>query len=116
MVTNFALSLSFDGIALLRRTGDVWAQIQEVPLDSGDLDAAILGLRNRAEGLDPSGAQVTLIIPNEQIRYLEIPDPGGNPAAQDLAVRAALDGATPYQVADLVFLIGVQTIGGFVQD
>lgn len=103
MVTNFALSLSFDGIALLRRTGDVWAQIQEVPLDSGDLDAAILGLRNRAEGLDPSGAQVTLIIPNEQIRYLEIPDPGGNPAAQDLAVRAALDGATPYQVADLVY-------------
>lgn len=103
MVTNFALSLSFDGIALLRRTGDVWAHIQEVPLDSGDLDAAVLGLRNRAEGLDPSGAQVTLIIPNEQIRYLKIPDPGGNAASQDLAVRAALDGATPYQVADLVY-------------
>lgn len=103
MVTNFALSLSFDGIALLRRTGDVWANIQEVPLDSGDLDAAVLGLRNRAEGLDPSGAQVTLIIPNEQIRYLKIPDPGGNSAAQDLAVRTSLDGATPYPVSDLVY-------------
>ncbi len=103
MVPNFALSLSFQGIALLRRTGDVWAQIQEVPLDSGDLDAAVLGLRNRAEDLDPTGAQVTLIIPNEQIRYLDIADLGGDAAAQDVAARTALDGATPYAVEDLVF-------------
>ncbi|MGH1414288.1 MAG: hypothetical protein ACRBB0_12415 [Pelagimonas sp.] len=103
MVPNFALSLSFEGIALLRRTGDVWAQIQEVPLDGGDLEAAVLGLRNRAEDLDPAGAQVTLVIPNEQIRYLDVEDLGGDASAQDVAVRTALDGATPYPVDELVY-------------
>lgn len=107
MVPNFALSLSFEGIALLRRrgdqSGDQWAQIQEVSLDSGDLEAAVLTLRNRAEELDPDGAKVALIIPNEQIRYLDVPDLGGDDAAKEIAARTALDGATPYAVDDLVF-------------
>lgn len=107
MVPNFALSLSFEGIALLRRrgdqSGDHWAQIQEVSLDSGDLEAAVLTLRNRAEELDPEGAKVALIIPNEQIRYLDVPDLGGDNAAKEIAARTALDGATPYAVDDLVF-------------
>ncbi|MBO9466185.1 hypothetical protein J7443_13150 [Tropicibacter sp. R15_0] len=107
MVPNFALSLSFEGIALLRRrgdqSGDQWAHIQEVSLDSGDLEAAVLTLRNRAEELDPDGAKVALIIPNEQIRYLDVPDLGGDDAAKEIAARTALDGATPYAVDDLVF-------------
>ncbi|KUF12052.1 hypothetical protein AVJ23_05625 [Pseudoponticoccus marisrubri] len=103
MVPNFALSLSFEGITLLRRMGDRWARIEEVALDSGDFEAAVIGLRDRAEALDPDGAQVMLVIPNEQIRYLDMPDLGGDDSARTEAIKAALDGATPYAVADLRF-------------
>ncbi|SMX49542.1 hypothetical protein [Maliponia aquimaris] len=103
MTPNFALSLSFEGITLLRRMGARWARIEEVPLDHPDLDSAVRALRDRAEALDPSGAQVALIIPNEQIRYLDQPDLGGDPATREVAIRAALDGATPYAVRELKF-------------
>lgn len=101
MTPNFALSLSFEGIGLLRRMGPRWARIDEVSLDHDDFDAQVIALRDRAEALDPTGAQVALIIPNEQIRYLDQPDLGGDAAARDLTIRASLDGATPYAVSEL---------------
>mgnify|MGYP007022324374 CR=1 FL=1 len=103
MVPNFALSLSFEGIALLRRMGDVWARIQDVAFDGGDLDAAMSDLRETAAALDPKGTDVVLLIPNEQIRYMDLPDPGGDEVSREIAIRAGLDGATPYEVKDLTF-------------
>jgi len=103
MVPNFALLLSFDGIGLLRQTPRGWAKLADVPLDSADLTGDVNALRQQAQTLDPTGAQVGLIIPNEQIRYLDIPDPSGRPRFKDRAVRDALDGATPYDVEDLVY-------------
>ena len=103
MQTDFALSLSFEGIDLLRRTGAGWAVIDSVALDSADLDSAMNRLRQRAETIDPEGARVSLIIPNEQIRYLDLPDSDATPAGRDSAISAALDGATPYAVAELVY-------------
>jgi hypothetical protein len=102
MQPDFALSLSFEGIALLRRTGDAWAEIDSVFLDTDDLDAAVTGLRHRAEALDPDGAKVSLVIPNEQIRYLDMPDLGCDPSSRKAAILGALDGATPYAVEELV--------------
>ena len=101
MIPNFALSLSFEGITLLRRMGPRWARIDDVPLDHEDFDSQVIALRDRAEGLDPSGAQVALVIPNEQIRYLDQMDLGGDDTAREVAIRAALDGATPYAVNEL---------------
>lgn len=101
MIPNFALSLSFDGIRLLRRTGPRWALIDEAAIDGPDLDAAMARLRGRAGDLDPRGGQVLLLIPNEQIRFLDLPDLGGDDSGRDAAIRAALDGATPYAVSDL---------------
>ncbi|ASP22657.1 hypothetical protein ANTHELSMS3_04048 [Antarctobacter heliothermus] len=103
MTPNFALSLSFEGIALLRRMGPRWALIDDVPLDHDDFDSQVLNLRDQAERLDPTGAQVALIIPNEQIRYLDQLDLGGDEITRDTAIRASLDGATPYAVSDLNF-------------
>lgn len=96
MVPNFALALSFEGIGLLRRVGSSWARIEEVPIDHPDLDVAVVALRDRAERLDPKGSEVALIIPNEQIRYVDLPHIGGDVSARNQAIRAALDGATPY--------------------
>ncbi len=101
MVPNFALSLSFEGIALLRRMDDGWARIADAALDSADLDAEMHRLRAEAQALDPDGADVALVIPNEQIRYIDLPDLGGDAAMRETAILAALDGATPYAVSDL---------------
>ncbi len=102
MASNNALSLSSDGIALLVQDGDVWRPLAEMSFDAGDPDAALAGLCARAAQTGPDGRQVLLILPDEQIRYLDLPDPGGDAARVD-AARAALDGATPYKVAELVF-------------
>ncbi|MCA0848826.1 hypothetical protein [Salipiger thiooxidans] len=101
MVPNFALSLSSDGITLLRRAVTGWSPAGAVALDSADLDAELTALRATAEQLSADGAQVLLILPNEQIRYLDLAAPG-DPAQQEAAVQAALDGATPYAVDELV--------------
>lgn len=103
MVPNFALSLSSEGIALLRRVSGGWAPAGEVAFDSDDLDSALAELRARAEALSPDGAQVAVILPDGQLRYLDLPDPGEGDTARDDAARTALDGATPYAVEELFF-------------
>ena len=103
MKTNFALSLSFEGIALLRRTQRGWYVLGETALDVPDLNEALKRLRDMADATSTDGDKVKLIIPNEQIRYLSLPDEGLNGDALITQIRQALDGATPYAVKDLVF-------------
>jgi len=102
MKPNFALTLSFDGIGLLHRAATGWHLVGEVALDTADLAADLSVLRRTAVQLDSAGLRSKLVIPNEQIRYLNLPAP-----AKDVDivahVTAALDGATPYDVADLRF-------------
>lgn len=98
MTTNFALSLSFDGIRLLQRVQDGWHLVGETDLNVPDLAAALAKLRKTALSLDPSGLRTKLLIPNEQIKYITL-----ETAQTDLAdVRNALEGATPYSVDELV--------------
>jgi len=98
MKPNFALSLSFEGIRLLHRTSSGWSLVGEVPLDAADLAAELAVLRKTALALDPQGLRTKLLIPNEQIKYIAL----DTTRAQEADVRAALDGATPYAVDDLV--------------
>ena len=90
MVPNFALSLSFDGIALLRRAVTGWMQIDRVAFDDAELDQSLAALRDRATALSADGAQVLLVLPSEQVRFLDLADPGPDDAAREAAVRAAL--------------------------
>lgn len=102
MKPNFALTLSFDGIGLLHRVPGGWHLVGDVALDAPDLSAALAVLRRTAIQLDNAGLRCKLVIPNEQIRYLKLAAPakGTDMAAH---VARALDGATPYPVADLRF-------------
>lgn len=102
MKPNFALTLSFDGIGLLHRVPGGWHGLGDVALDAPDLAGQLARLRQRALQLDPAGLRSKLVIPNEQIRYLRLPAParGTDMAAH---VAAALNGTTPYAVADLSF-------------
>ena len=98
MTTNFALSLSFDGIRLFHRVPNGWHLVGETALDVTDLNAALAQLHAQSVRLDPSDMQVKLLIPNEQIKYLAL-----ETAQTDLAdVMAALENATPYAIDELV--------------
>jgi len=103
MASEFSLSLSFDGIVLLRRDSDgSWTPLGEVSVEDPELDAKmkrlLRKLRNRSGG-DPG---VDLILPDSEIRYLDCPLPeASGSAAQRRAVEAALDGATPYALDEL---------------
>ncbi|MDO5756253.1 MAG: hypothetical protein Q4P24_01880 [Rhodobacterales bacterium] len=112
MKPNFALTFSEDGIRLLHRqapgqTGSGWTRVGSVALNDEDMAGALAALRRRAGLLDSSmgGAPVCkLVIPNDQIKYLEIEARDGTGAGDpDSAVRAALEGATPYAVEDLEY-------------
>ncbi|MDO6583916.1 hypothetical protein Q4543_00130 [Salipiger sp. 1_MG-2023] len=109
MVPNNALLISSDGIALLRRDEDVWLRLGEMSFADDDPGGALQALSARATG--PNGTQVLLILPDDQLRYLALPDPGDD-ASREAAVSAALDGATPYPVDELVYdwLIGANGI------
>ena len=103
MKPDFALTLSFEGISLLRRVSNGWAPVSDVALDTPDLRAALADLRSDADALSANGGTVKLVIPNEQIKYLSIPETGRSGDALQQDIRTALDGATPYAVDELRF-------------
>ena len=99
MKPDFALNLSFDGITLLQRVTGGWAELGAAGFD-GDLGEAMQSLLATAEAADPNGAHVKLIVPNDQIKYLDVPADG---PWDDDRVQIALDGATPYLVDQLAY-------------
>ncbi|MFT3688759.1 hypothetical protein [Paenirhodobacter sp.] len=101
MKPGFALNLSHDGIGLLRRTATGWETLGEVPLDSPDLSGRLADLRDRAAVDGPVASKI--VIPGSQVLYTTIRAPGPDPEARRAQIAAALDGMTPYAVADLVF-------------
>ena len=112
MKPNFALSLSFDGIKLLHRAAGGWREVGEVELTSSDLAGELAVLRKTAASLEPAGVRTKLLIPASQIKYLTIETLGLSEAACRKAAEAALQDATPYEIADLAYdisLDGAQT-------
>jgi hypothetical protein len=99
MKPNFALSLSFDGIRLIHRSGTGWTVVGDVALDSPDMAGELAMLRKTALALDPAGLRSKILIPNDQIKYLAL----DTTRATEDDVRAKLDGATPYAVSDLAY-------------
>ena len=94
-MTRYALDLSFDVIRLLRRDGDRLETLETVPLAAPDFAGKVARLR---EQIGKAGTPaVDLLIPNEQILYIT--------AADHAAVPAALEGATPYPLADLTWTV-----------
>src|SRR6056297_570017 len=104
MKPNFALDLTFNGITLLHRAGEAgWHVVGEVALDAPSLGDDLAALRKKANTLDPSGMRTKIVIPDEQIRYLDIPAASAPHGDHDAAAADALDGATPYALDELAF-------------
>ncbi len=107
MKPDFALSLSFEGIDLLARAAGGWRLAGHVALDTPDLGGTLTELRQRAIDLGGPAFRTKLIIPTDQIRYLSVDTGHVSTADRIEQVRAALDGATPYAVEELVYDICV---------
>ena len=103
MKPSFALNITDSTIGLLHRTARGWLQVGETAFDTEDLAEALGYLRGSALGLSPGGLTTKLIVPNSQIKYLELDAPGPDDANRRTQIRAALVGRTPYNVEDLVF-------------
>lgn len=103
MKPNFALTLSFEGIGLLHRAFPGWHLVGEIGLDTADLLADLAMLREKAVALDPSGLRSKLVIPNDQIRYISFEASDTDTDDLPERVKRNLDGATPYNLDDLVF-------------
>ncbi|MGR3292284.1 MAG: hypothetical protein ACU0C9_14000, partial [Paracoccaceae bacterium] len=103
MKPNFALKLSHDGLNLLRRVKDGWRVIGSVALDDPALTDKLRYLRKTAAELASGQLAAKLVIPNSEILYKTVKATGDTDAERRLAVQKALEGTTPYAVADLVF-------------
>ena len=103
MKPSFALNITDSTIGLLHRTARGWLQVGETAFDTADLAEALGYLRGSALGLSPGGLTTKLVLPNSQIKYLELDAPGPDDSDRRTQIRAALVGRTPYNVEDLVF-------------
>ncbi|MEX5598705.1 hypothetical protein [Pseudophaeobacter sp. C1-32P7] len=104
MKPGFALSLSSEGIAFLRRAAGGWRNIGKVPLSHPDLPRALADLRTAGEALAEGGSTCCkVVIPNDQIRYLTVETGTADAPTRREMAKKALEGATPYAVADLSF-------------
>ncbi len=99
MTPQFALSLSVDGIRFLRRGNGGWLLVADAALDDPALAMKLAQMRDVTLAEAPEARGAKLLLPNDQIRYMELP----NPRATDADVRSALDGATPYALDELVY-------------
>ena len=103
MKPAFALDFRNDAVGLLHRSAGGWQMVGSVALDTPDLAEALNYLRSTALGLSPKGITTKLIIPDDQILYTTVTAPGPTAAERLAQVTAALEGRTPYDVADLAF-------------
>ncbi|MGQ0610696.1 MAG: hypothetical protein ACT4N9_06295 [Paracoccaceae bacterium] len=103
MKPSFALDFRGDAIALLHRTSRGWTEVGRTDFARPDMEEALSFLRATALELSPGGVSTKLIIPNEQILYITLRAPGPDAARRRKQIAAALEGRTPYAVADLVF-------------
>ncbi|MDG2405240.1 MAG: hypothetical protein P8M25_09890, partial [Paracoccaceae bacterium] len=102
MKPDFALSLSFEGISLLYRQNSSWANVGYVNLAAENLAEQLEQLNSKGQRVSGGPLRSKIVIPNEQIRYIVVVYTEQE-AASSLQVEAALTGATPYAVSDLVY-------------
>lgn len=108
MKPNFALDIREASLALLHRTPRGWRELGEIEVEAPDLPETLEALRQAALDMEPRGVITTkLLIPASQILYttVELTEDQAETEGQErrAVIAAALDGRTPYEVADLVF-------------
>ncbi|MGR3435847.1 MAG: hypothetical protein ACU0CO_13310 [Shimia sp.] len=99
MTPDFALHLSFEGITLDQRTAAGWVTLGSVSFQSDSLAADIAALRVKGLAAASNGFRTKLVLPDDQVKYLVLRD--GAPSRTSIGM--ALEGATPYALAELEY-------------
>jgi hypothetical protein len=108
MTPDLALTLSFEGIGLLTRVPGGWHLLGEVGLDSPDLAGDLAQLRAQAVAVGGEGFTTTLVLPNDQIKYLTLPAGRMSEKKRRQKAEDALEAETPYRADQLVFDIALR--------
>ncbi|WP_420860691.1 hypothetical protein [Algirhabdus cladophorae] len=103
MKPSFALSLSADGIFLTQKLPDGWYILDSVDPTSADLKADMAQLQIKAAQASPDQLRTKLIIPNDQIKYIQIPINASSEAQRLDQIQTAVSGATPYALNEVSF-------------
>ncbi|MBE1293567.1 MAG: hypothetical protein GJ677_13870 [Rhodobacteraceae bacterium] len=108
MTSDLALTLSFEGIGLLTRVPGGWHLLGEVGLDSPDLVGDLAQLRAQAVAVGGEDFTSTLVLPNDQIKYLTLPAGRMSEKKRRQKAEDALEAETPYRADQLVFDIAMR--------
>ncbi|MEE4120545.1 MAG: hypothetical protein V2I65_16205, partial [Paracoccaceae bacterium] len=109
MAATFALHLDHDGVSLLllaedgAETESSQPHLATAGLDDDDFDAQVGRMQARVAEASGGDAAVVLILPDSQILYTRVRASGLDREADEGRVRNALVGATPYDLAELVY-------------
>ncbi|MBT9383728.1 hypothetical protein KM176_07660 [Pseudooceanicola sp. CBS1P-1] len=110
MRPNFALNFLPEGLDLLHRlppaagapdAASRWETVGHVPFEAPRFAEGVAALKARAAELYPAPYYCTLVLPRDQVRFLEAVVTGTEEIEDQ--VRARLDGATPYPLEDLAY-------------
>ncbi|MFW8594803.1 hypothetical protein [Cribrihabitans neustonicus] len=106
MTPGFALSLSPEKITLRARTEEGgWQDVGSTPFAAPDLPQALAALREQVSDGVMKNLRSIIVLPPEVVRYLTIETGEVADAERRTQAARALEGATPYPVADLAIVI-----------
>jgi len=103
MKPTFSLSLSADGIVLMQRLVGGWYVVDTVDPTSPDLAQAMADLQQKAAQATDAPLGSKLIIPQDQIKYLDIPINASSEAQRLDQIQTAVEGATPYGLNEVAY-------------
>ncbi|WBU60968.1 hypothetical protein [Paracoccus albus] len=95
---DFALGFQPDGVQLLHRDHNDWEELGKAPFN-GDLRDGLVGFVKQLRVANAPG--VALVIPEDQILYTDLVLPEATDT--QAALKAGLDGLTPYPVDELAY-------------
>ena len=102
MKPKFALSLSFDGLSLLQRSGAFWTILGQVDLADPHFDQRMSELREHALDVSPHSDIVKLVIPKEQVKFITLSMSSAfNDENIDTVIREEVERNTPYDLYDV---------------
>ncbi len=104
MTTPFLLDFTDDGVRLLRRGAPDTEPFGEIRLDDPHFDTRMEDLRKEAEAEIDGPVTTELLIPHTEVLFLNLEIEPEEKEARETAIRAELDGLTPYDLADLRYV------------
>ena len=104
MKPNLALSLSSNGLSILKRSGSSWIFLGQADLADHNFELIMHRLRDDALHQSSGSSAVKLIIPNDYIKYYTIPRPSSVISDEiEQIIKISLVSETPYKLDEIAF-------------